>query len=93
MLVVIVAGALIGNYLGIMGVIDENWFWFGNQGLSYLELGRFWQILFFVGLLVWSLVLLRAFWPTLKSLFQRSGRCTACSASSTCSGTAPSAWP
>jgi nitric oxide reductase subunit B len=71
-LVVIVAGALLGNYLGIMGDIDKSWFWFGNQGLSYLELGRFWQILFFVGLLVWSLVLLRAFWPTLKSLFTRN---------------------
>lgn len=72
-LVVIVAGALIGDYLGIMGLIDKHWFWFGNQGLSYLELGRFWQLLFFVGLLVWSLVLLRAFWPTLKSLFEQGG--------------------
>ncbi|MGA8277388.1 MAG: cbb3-type cytochrome c oxidase subunit I [Rhodanobacteraceae bacterium] len=68
-LVVIVAGALTGNYLGITGIVDQHWFWFGNQGLSYLELGRFWQILFFVGLLVWSLVLLRAFWPTLRALF------------------------
>jgi len=72
-LVIIVAGALIGNYLGIMGVISKHWFWFGNQGLSYLELGRFWQILFFVGLAVWCLVLLRAFWPTLKTLFKQSG--------------------
>jgi nitric oxide reductase subunit B len=46
----IVAGALIGDYLGIMGVIDQGWFWFGNQGLSYIQLGRFWQIGFFVGL-------------------------------------------
>ncbi len=72
-LVVIVAGALTGNYLGIMGVIGKHWFWFGNQGLSYLELGRFWQILFFVGLFVWSLVLLRAFWPTLQTLFKEGG--------------------
>ena len=72
-LVVIVAGALIGDYLGIMGVIGRHWFWFGNQGLSYLELGRFWQILFFVGLAVWSLVLLRAFWPTLRALFRQGG--------------------
>ncbi len=72
-LVVIVAGALIGDYLGIMGLIGKHWFWFGNQGLSYLELGRFWQILFFVGLAVWSLVLLRAFWPTLKALFRQGG--------------------
>ena len=45
----VVAGALIGDYLGIMGVIDQNWFWFGNQGLSYIQLGRFWQIGFFIG--------------------------------------------
>jgi nitric oxide reductase large subunit len=31
----IVAGASIGNWLGIMGYIDTGWFWFGNQGLSY----------------------------------------------------------
>ena len=70
-LLFIVVGALAGDYLGIMGVINKNWFWFGNQGLSYLELGRFWQILFFVGLAVWSLVLLRAFWPTLRTLIRQ----------------------
>ncbi|MFK2889854.1 nitric-oxide reductase large subunit [Dyella flagellata] len=73
-LVVIVAGALTGDYLGIMGLVDKQWFWFGNQGLSYLELGRFWQILFFAGLAVWSLVLLRAFWPTLATLYRQGGR-------------------
>ena len=49
---VIVAGALIGNWLGIMGYIGSGWFWFGNQGLSYIQLGRFWQIGFFIGLAV-----------------------------------------
>ncbi|WP_246793807.1 nitric-oxide reductase large subunit [Burkholderia perseverans] len=72
-LVVIVAGALLGDYLGVMGLIRKHWFWFGNQGLSYLELGRFWQMLFFVGLALWCLVLLRAFWPTLTSLFRQGG--------------------
>ena len=72
-LVVIVGGALLGNYLCVMGVINKHWFWFGNQGLSYLEMGRFWQILFFVGLLVWSMVMLRTFWPTLTSLFRQGG--------------------
>ena len=42
----VVGAALLGNYLGIQGVIDKGWFWFGNQGLSYIQLGRFWQILF-----------------------------------------------
>ncbi|HET9149907.1 MAG TPA: nitric oxide reductase, partial [Alphaproteobacteria bacterium] len=62
--VIVVVGALIGDYLGIMGVIGEGWFWFGNQGLSYLELGRFWQIGFFLGLAFWSALVLRGLWPT-----------------------------
>lgn len=60
----VVVGGLVGDYLGIMGVIDTNWFWFGNQGLSYIQLGRFWQIGFFAGLIVWSALVMRALWPT-----------------------------
>ncbi len=67
---VIVAGALIGNWLGIMGHAGSAWFWFGNQGLSYIQLGRFWQIGFFVGLLVWSLLIFRALWPTRPALWE-----------------------
>jgi len=68
--VLIVAGALIGDYLGIMGRIDRAWFWFGNQGLSYLELGRFWQILFSIGLAFWCLMVFRALWPTRTMIWQ-----------------------
>ena len=60
----IVAGGLMGDYLGIMGWIDHLWFWFGNQGLSYIQLGRFWQIGFFTGLLFWSILVMRALWPS-----------------------------
>jgi nitric oxide reductase subunit B len=64
----VVAAALLGNYLGIQGVIDKGWFWFGNQGLSYIQLGRFWQILFFVALLSWSGLMFRALWPSRDTL-------------------------
>jgi nitric oxide reductase subunit B len=67
----IVAGALIGDWLGIMGhMSDQTWFWFGNQGLSYIQLGRFWQIGFFAGLLIWSGLMFRALWPTGEMLRQ-----------------------
>ena len=66
----IVVGALVGNYLGIMGYIGEGWFWFGNQGLSYVQLGRAWQFGFFAGLVIWSLLVFRALWPTRTTLFQ-----------------------
>jgi nitric oxide reductase subunit B len=64
----IVVGALIGNYVGIMGYIDKGWFWFGNQGLSYIQLGRAWQIGFFAGLAIWSILVFRALWPTRATL-------------------------
>ena len=67
---IVVAGALIGNWLGIMGHIDRGWFWFGNQGRSYIQLGRFWQIGFFLGLLMWSGLVFRALWPTGAALRQ-----------------------
>ena len=70
----VVAGALIGNYLGIMGVIDKGWFWFGNQGLSYIQLGRFWQIGFFVGLAFWSLLVMRALWPSAARWWTAAGQ-------------------
>jgi hypothetical protein len=47
-----------------LGIIDQGWFWFGNQGLSYIQLGRFWQIGFFIGLALWSVLVMRALWPT-----------------------------
>src|SRR5215469_12252927 len=67
---IIVAGALIGNWLGIMGYVRGAWFWFGNQGLSYIQLGRFWQIGFFLGLLMWSGLVFRALWPTAAELWR-----------------------
>jgi nitric oxide reductase subunit B len=66
----VVAAALIGNYLGIQGVIDEQWFWFGNQGLPYIQLGRFWQICFFAALAAWSALMFRALWPSRTMLVQ-----------------------
>lgn len=59
----VVAGGLAGNYFGLTNTIDKHWFWFGNQGLSYIELGRAWQIGFFGGLLLWSGLVFRALWP------------------------------
>jgi nitric oxide reductase subunit B len=70
----IVAGALVGNYLGIIGIIDQGWFWFGNQGLSYIQLGRFWQIGFFIGLVLWSVLVMRALWPTTALWWKAAGQ-------------------
>ncbi len=64
---VVAVGSLTGEVLGIKGVLQAGWFWFGHQGWEYLELGRFWQILLLVGLLIWLALVVRA----LKSHFAR----------------------
>jgi nitric oxide reductase subunit B len=47
-------------------------FWFGDQGYEYLDLGRFWQLYLFVGLLVWVVLVLRGLWPALRARENRS---------------------
>ena len=42
-------------------------FWFGHMGYEYVDLGRFWAILLFVGLLIWLTLVGRALWPALKN--------------------------
>lgn len=56
-LVVVVAGSLAGEFAGIHGWTDSEWF--GNQGFEYLDLGRFWQVLLVVGLSFWVILLFR----------------------------------
>lgn len=63
--VIVVIGSLTGEVLGIKGLIGKAWFWLGHQGWEYLELGRLWQILLLVGLIIWLALVVRA----LKSHF------------------------
>lgn len=66
-LLIIVVGSNIGQYLGIMQRLDLDVnFWWGHQGLEYVDLGRFWQIYLFVGLWLWFALVIRAIWPAVK---------------------------
>ncbi|MEA9355101.1 nitric-oxide reductase large subunit [Bacteriovorax sp. PP10] len=66
-LLIIVVGSSTGEYLGVMEKmgVDVN-FWFGHQGLEYVDLGRFWQIYLFIGLWLWFALVLRAILPAIK---------------------------
>jgi nitric oxide reductase subunit B len=57
---IVALGSLLGEILGIKGLLGDLWFWLGHQGWEFLELGRLWQILLFVGLIFWLLVVYRA---------------------------------
>jgi nitric oxide reductase subunit B len=73
-LVVIVAGSFIGEWSAVNRLIADATqnFWFGHQGYEFLDLGRFWQIYLFIGLLLWVVLVLRGMWPALKRPETRS---------------------
>ncbi len=60
---IVIAGSMFGEWVGILQWLPDTWFWFGNQGWEYLELGRFWQILLAIGLLFWFFLVWRAIEP------------------------------
>lgn len=66
-LLIIVVGSLIGEWMGVMQKFGyTSNFWFGHQGYEYVDLGRFWQLFLFIGLLLWMLLMLRALLPALR---------------------------
>lgn len=65
-LVAIVVGSLGGEWLGIKRLLGSLWFWFGHQGWEYLELGRAWQVLLAVGLVIWLILIARCILPVRK---------------------------
>ena len=66
-LLVVVAGSLAGEWMSIQNKLsDVNAFLWGHQGYEYVDLGRGWQILLFIGLLIWLFLVVRAIRPALK---------------------------
>lgn len=64
-LVLVVGGSLAGEWFGIQQRLGNMWFWFGSQGYEYVDLGRFWQILLFIGLVLWLVLMVAALKPAL----------------------------
>ena len=62
-----VVGSLAGEAASIKDYILRSgpWFWIGDQGWEYLDLGRLWQILLVVGMLLWVVILVRGLWSRL----------------------------
>lgn len=55
-LVIVAAGGIFGIYAGATGHLRDVWFWLGNEGREYLNLGRIWDIGLVVGLVLWFLM-------------------------------------
>lgn len=67
-LLFIVVGSTVTGWLGSLKHLGTSFsFWIGNQGLAYTSMGRVWQILLFVGLMIWLFLMGRALMPALKN--------------------------
>ncbi len=66
-LLIIVVGAFAGQWFAVMQNLGlEHNFWFGHQGWEYVDIGRFWQIFLFIGLMLWLFLVGRALWPAMQ---------------------------
>ncbi|ADI37851.1 nitric-oxide reductase large subunit [Waddlia chondrophila] len=66
-LLIVVVGSLFGEFLSSRDFFTGDWwFWFGNQGSEYLDLGRFWQYLLIVGFSFWLYLLFGALKPAFR---------------------------
>ncbi len=67
-LFVVVGGSLAGEWLSIKGKIagTASFLW-GHQGYEYIDLGRIWQVLLFIGLLFWYFLVVRSVRPAFSN--------------------------
>lgn len=65
-LIVVVGGSMLGEWGDILGFIKKQWWLFGHSGWEYIEMGKFWQILFIIGMLLWIFILWRGFVPAMR---------------------------
>jgi nitric oxide reductase subunit B len=86
-LLAIVLGSTLCGWLGSLARAGFHFdFWFGAQGLEYTNMGRFWQLLLFAGLMFWLFLLGRALWPALKRPSETRGLIAMVFLSATCIG-------
>ncbi|WCE31594.1 nitric-oxide reductase large subunit [Vibrio sp. SCSIO 43137] len=66
-LVIVVLGSMAGEWLAVQQYFDiDTSYWLGHQGQEYIDLGRIWQILLLVGLLIWLALVTVAIRPALS---------------------------
>ena len=59
-LIIVCVGSFIAQFFALKHIMPAHLnFWFGHQGYEFIDLGRFWQILKFVGILLWLVLMAR----------------------------------
>lgn len=63
--VLVAVGSMVGEIFTVLGHLPESLAFLGSDGWEYMELGYFWRVLLFSGLLIWAAIVLRGIWPRL----------------------------
>lgn len=67
-LLFLVVGSLAGQWLSIHNTMSDTVaFYLGHQGYEYVDLGRVWQIVLMIGLLLWLVLMIRVLLPALRA--------------------------
>lgn len=62
-MMLVIVGSLLGEWAGLRDWLPRLWFWLGDQGWEYLEIGRLWQYALILSLVFWFYLLWRALSP------------------------------
>jgi nitric oxide reductase subunit B len=62
-ILIVAVGSLLGEWAGLLQWLGPLWFWLGDQGWEFLEIGRAWQVLLAIGLIFWFGLLWRSVAP------------------------------
>lgn len=66
LIVVLVAGSVVGMFIGPKGIAGDAWYWIGHQGWEYLEPAKVWQLLLYVVFVFWVVILYRGLKPVMS---------------------------
>ncbi|MBK9287067.1 MAG: cbb3-type cytochrome c oxidase subunit I [Flavobacteriales bacterium] len=66
LLLVLVAGTILGTYAGPMGLLHDAWALLGHQGWEFVELGRVMQGLLLIVLVLWAVIVHRGCKPAFR---------------------------
>lgn len=65
LVVVLVAGSVVGMFIGPMGLAGDAWYWIGHQGWEFLEPGKLWQGILYIIFILWVVILYRGLKPVM----------------------------
>lgn len=62
-----IGGTVVGIYLAVRNYLGDAWFWFGTEGMEYVDMGRVWKLLIVLAFALWIAALVGWYWQVMRS--------------------------